>query len=578
MAAIQLSGLVSGFDWKSFVDQMIELERAPITTLESEQTDNTLKTTSLDAVETRLNDLKEASEALNVDGLFTARSATTTSATSWTTSASAGTATGSYTIAVSQLATKASRTGTSDIGQGLSTTSNVSALTLASLPTATAVTAGTFSINGAQVTIALTDSLQDVFDKINTATSGDITASYNAGTDKISLTSGTSTQIVLGAANDTSNFLSVAKLSNNDTATTTSSGALGSVSLNATLTNAKLRTAITGVDSNGAGSFTINGVSISYDVDTDSITSIMKRINDSSAGVAATYDATADRMVLTNKTTGDTGIAISEDAGGVLGALGLTASTLTRGKDTLFTVNGGATRSSHGTTLDATAHGITGLSVTVNSASTDTITVASNSETARDAIDTFISAFNSVQSYISSQTAISQKNGKVTTSTLSDNREVQEWARSLRSLAFKTIGTGTIDRLEKLGIDFSGTDSSLTIKDETKLTNALENDSASVESFFRSSSTGFAAQFNSFFTSVLGITGSGGGLDRQTEQLTKRNTAIDTQIADIERRLVQRRALLESGFIAMETAQSKLKQMQTQLTNSFGSSSSSSSS
>ena len=33
-----ISGLASGFDWKSFVDQMVTVERAPQTTMKDEQT------------------------------------------------------------------------------------------------------------------------------------------------------------------------------------------------------------------------------------------------------------------------------------------------------------------------------------------------------------------------------------------------------------------------------------------------------------------------------------------------------------------------------------------------------------
>ena len=38
----------------------------------------------------------------------------------------------------------------------------------------------------------------------------------------------------------------------------------------------------------------------------------------------------------------------------------------------------------------------------------------------------------------------------------------------------------------------------------------------------------------------------------------------------LDRYLAQRRSQLEAGFMAMESAQSKMTQMQTQLTNAFG--------
>ena len=82
---------------------------------------------------------------------------------------------------------------------------------------------GTFTVNGHPVTIALTDSLADVFTKISTATGGHVTGAYDPtpGVDGIKLTSDNG-ELVLGAANDTSNFTLAMKLANTGTATASS--------------------------------------------------------------------------------------------------------------------------------------------------------------------------------------------------------------------------------------------------------------------------------------------------------------------------------------------------------------------
>ena len=69
------------------------------------------------------------------------------------------------------------------------------------------ITAGTFSVNGAQVAVTTSESLQDVFAAISTATGGNVTASYDPTTDKVTMASA-SGPVVLGADNDSSNFLS----------------------------------------------------------------------------------------------------------------------------------------------------------------------------------------------------------------------------------------------------------------------------------------------------------------------------------------------------------------------------------
>ncbi len=572
MAGLQLSGLASGFDWKSLVDSLMELERAPITRLQAEKTVNDRKVSALSGLNTRLAELKTATTALKTSGLFNGRSAaSTTTNSNWLATASSGTATGNYTFNILELATNTRRVGANDVGMGIAPTADVSGVTLATLPTSTAVKAGTFTVNGSAITVDLTDSLADVFTEISTATGGTVTAAYNPATDRIELNS--ASEIVLGAANDTSNFLAVTRLGNNGTGTVSSTTALGTTRLSTPLVDARLKNAITAVDGSGAGSFSINGVSITYNVNTDSLSSILARINSSSAGVSASFDSMNDRVVLTNKTTGDVGLSVSEAAGGFLDAIGLTSSsTLERGKNARYTVNGGPELSSASNTLDGGSHGIEGLSVTARSQTSESIAVTANTAAMRTAIDTFITKFNAVQTYIDEQTKVTTSNGKVTAALLSSNREIQEWARTLRTSAFGSIAglDGTIKRLDDLGIDFTSGTSNLTVKDASKLDAALLNNAGDIERFFNLDSTGFSAKFLTFIDNTTGLTGTGGALGSQTTALNNSSKNIDEQIAAIERQLVQRRSQMEAGFIAMETAQAQLQQMQAQLTNAFG--------
>ncbi len=62
--------------------------------------------------------------------------------------------------------------------------------------------------------------------------------------------------------------------------------------------------------------------------------------------------------------------------------------------------------------------------------------------------------------------------------------------------------------------------------------------------------------------------------DDQKTRINKANTSIDEQIAAIERHLEQRRALMESAFIQMENAQSKIQRQQSALNGMMNQSSS----
>ncbi|MEO5959536.1 MAG: flagellar filament capping protein FliD [Opitutaceae bacterium] len=565
----QLSGLASGFDWKSMVERLMSIEHLPADRLAAEKARNLQKVTALATLGTKLTALQDSATALGADGAFGIRTAaSTTTASTWSGSAGATTPIGSYKINVSQLATAARREGAFDIGSAISPTSDVSGTTLANLPIGSAITEGKFTVNGQQITVALTDSLDTVFQAIATATSNAVTASYDPVADKITLT-GTG-EVVLGAGNDTSNILAALKLGNNGTPSVTSATRLGTVKTSAPLAAANLGTTITAIDVAGNGAFAINGVSIAYNVNTDTLSGIVAKINQAGAGVTANYDPSNDRVSITNNGTGDIGISVSETAGGLLGALGLTTGgTLVHGENAEFTLNDGATLTSASNTFDATAHGIAGLNVTVNSEGTQTIQVAADTKAMRAKIDDYIAKFNDVQTYLDTVTKVTPAaNGKVTAAILADNREIQAWGTSLRNLAFNAVsGSSVITRLDDLGIDFKAGTSNLEIKEGTKLDAALRDKSTNVDAFFHSATTGFSAIFKTF---LAGVT------TRNTTQQTNlnaNNTSLDIQIAEIERRLEQRRAVMESAFIAMETAQSRLQSQQAALTNAFSSNS-----
>jgi flagellar hook-associated protein 2 len=545
----------------------MELERAPINRLEREQTTNTQRSTALRDLNVKLAALQTASTNLKDQTLFSGRTATSaTSGSTWKLSPSAGATAGSYQIAVSQLATRARRDGALDITQGIAATSDVAGVTLATMRTAGTVTAGSFTINGTKVTVATTDTLKDVFDAIADATDNDVTATYDPVTDKVTLDSVSNTPIVLGASNDSSNFLQVMKLANNGADNVASYGSLGATRTTTTLANSGLKTAITAVDGAGAGTFTINGVAIDYNVNTDTLGQVMKRINASSAGVNASYDAVNDRMVLANTTTGDLGISLSESAGGILGALGLTTGyTAVRGDNAEFSVDGGPTLISSSNTLDATAHGITGLSITVDTETTQTLTVAADTAKMRGKIDAFITAYNAVGTYLEEKTKITSANGKVTTAVLASNRDVQAWSREMRNLAFDAISglSGTIDRLDDLGIDLNR-EGVMSIKDTTKLDAALADHPSDVEAFFTTATTGFASKFDTLLDKLIDT-----GDDAQ-KRLTATNSDLDRQISDLERRLTQQRELLTNSFISMESAQSRIQQQSSAISNAFG--------
>ena len=169
-----VSGLASGFDWRTFVDQIGEVERAPQKRLLLEQGLIEQRKNAYGAIKTQLAVLQNRLTALKDPSLFDSRSSSISDESVAAVTASPGAPLGQFTFNFTQLASAAKLNGTANIGRSLSATNDVSAVVLSDAGFTTSVTAGTFTVNGKQVTIETTNTLQEVFDAISTATGGTI--------------------------------------------------------------------------------------------------------------------------------------------------------------------------------------------------------------------------------------------------------------------------------------------------------------------------------------------------------------------------------------------------------------------
>jgi len=366
-ASLAVSGLASGMNWTSIVQELGNAERSPEIQWQNQQTTIAAQNAAYTTIETDLQSLQTDAQTLLDPSFFNSVVATSSSPAVASANAGSGTPVGNFSFNISQLATAAQVNGATGVSQKLVPDGIPADVTIGTAGFATAVTDGTFTVNGKQVNISSSDSLQQVFDHIATATGNAVTASYDPTKDEIKLTS--SSAITLGSATDTSNFLQVAQLYNtnggtsNNTGTITSASALGHAKLSATLANAGLGTTVSDGGS-GNGAFTINGVTVNYNATTDSLQDVLNNINASAAGVTASYDPVNNRFVLANNTTGDMGIAMQDVTGNLLAATGLSGGTLNNGKNLLYTLNGGSQQLvSQSNTIASSSSGIQGLTV-----------------------------------------------------------------------------------------------------------------------------------------------------------------------------------------------------------------------
>jgi flagellar hook-associated protein 2 len=554
-------------DWQTTVQELATAERAPETQWKATQTTINNQNSAFTSIQGDLALLQTDMQSLQDPSLYESSAATTSNSSVATATAASGTTPGSYAFNISQLATAALITGTSNISQSLSPDGNLSAITVGTAGFATPVTAGTFTVDGNQITLNTTDSLQQVFDNIATATNNTVTASYDSGTDKITLTSSDNSEIVLGSAADTSNFLQVAGLYNNQSGSVSSNAALGRLQLSASMANADLATVITDGGS-GQGQFTINGVSISYDASTDSVQDVLDRINGSSAGVTASYDSLNNRFLLTNNSTGDVGITMQDVTGNFLAATGLSAGTLTRGQNLLYTLNGSSQQFvSQSNTIAQASSTISGLSVTAVGTGQVTVNVNHDTSGITAAIQNFIKDYNAVQSYISSQqTVTTASDGTVTAGLLTGDQTADDIASSLRSLSFSggfaPGSSNTISTLSALGIQTNSKDNTLSLSDTTALDSALANNLNGVKAFFSDPTNGLATQLNNYINSAIGDNGT---LLVHEGTLSSQSGDITTQISNLENKITSDTSQWTTEFENMEQAQAQVNQELTYL-------------
>ncbi len=573
MAGIDLSvsGLASGFDWKSVVDQLTAVERQPQVKVRSEQADIAKRRDALGQLATRLSDLKKKAEALREPSMYASRTASSSDEKIVTATAAGDAVTGGFQLAVTTVATAAAwrsnNTGIFSQVHGTDITRNSGGTpTLGSINWGPTLTDGTVSLSvkdmtsGAMTTAAITVSsgstMADLFSAIHAATG--IEATYSATTDTVTFTPPAGSSVILGAPNDTSNLLGCLKLFTPaipGSAAESTSG-IGSLRLAASLAAQPLSNAV----SPASGAFTINGTEVSYST-SDTLASLLANINASDSGVIATYDQSANQVVLRNKEPGNRGITVADSTGNLMSALGILSGTLTEGTDLEFSINGGATQRSRSNTITETDSGLTGVTFTAKQTGIATVATDVDTATMSKAITDFMTAASSVQTLISSLTVSNRDAaGRVTSGVLAYDQTVFQLGSTLRSLMMPvTSGPSSVIRsLEDLGFATSGYSNEITVASAAKLKEALASNLSDVKAYLSTASTGLASKVVDFAGPM--VDEINGTIPTRQKALTEQSKRLDDQLEAMERRVQSNRERLLASFRAMEAAQARSNQ------------------
>lgn len=558
-------GLITGLDSNTIISQLVSIYKQPETRMTKQITALQAQQSALRDMRTQLLSLQYKAQDFKFSSFFSYNTTTSESTVATAQATSENPVMGNFLVDITQLATATVGKSSAYLGASIDP-----AATLENSGISTTIQSGTFSINGVSFTVdPTTQSLNSVISAINSSAAG-VTAAYDSVTDKVSLTNTTaaSTAIInMGGSDDTSNLLDVLGLrtANQHTGATgsttvASTGHLGQVNPATQLNQVRFASGVLTSES-----FTINGVSISVDPTTDSLSDVIGRINSSDAGVTASYDASTDGLRLVSKTLGSR--TISFGTGGTNNLLKVThldTATQTAGSDAQYSVNGGPVQTSN--TNDAT-DAISGVTVHFLSTGKTTIGINSNDDDVVTKVKAFLEAYNTVADKLSSLTAT--KGALAGDSSLTD---IGAWMRTnFLSNVSGVSGSykGLIDIGVGTGATFDSTQVAHLSLDEEKFRKALLDDRSNVKNLITNEDgTGVADTLYSYLNSATQITGflnqramANGTIDQQIKDLNAQIDRMDERAAMYETRLRNQFTRLETMSSSMQSQASSLSRL-----------------
>lgn len=490
-----ISGLASGIDWATIIDQIIQVNQKSVKILDDNETDYKNKLKSWQDFNTKLLSLQASAKTLkdgsgfNIFSTSATSSSSTVSASNILTASTTSSANpGTYSVVVSQLAQA----------------KKISGSTFTSTTTALGYS-GEFLVNGRVVKVDSTDTLTNIRDKISNTNSGSNASKVTA---TILSVSGTDNRLILssdttGATGFDLQDASSANVLQNLGLITSSNSIKNSVTNGATSDKFTSSTttikSLYGLTSPQSGNITIEGVSLSIDLSTDTLTTIKDSINNNTsiqtAGVTASIvtstadDGTTKYQLQISKSGGTPSFTDTNNILQTLGILkGATASQLTAGQDASLSVDGvSMTRTSN--TISDAIQGVTLNLSGANNSITITMNINRDIDKVKTNINKFASDYNQIAQYINEQFTY-DANKKQAKGVLMGDTTLLSVLSDVRSNVAGTI-TGlpsTMNILSQAGLNFDSK-GNLTVDDST-LTSKLSTDFSAVRRLFVAEGTG----------------------------------------------------------------------------------------
>ncbi|WP_374480008.1 flagellar filament capping protein FliD [Zoogloea sp.] len=310
---------------------------------------------------------------------------------------------------------------------------------------------------------------------------------------------------------------------------------------------------------------------INLDSSQNTLAAVRDAINNANAGASATIvtDTTGKQNLLLTATTGGTankvtlgGTAtfvdpanyVDENNPGTPIAAGSAFTQTQAATDAVVKIQGVSIATSGNTIANA----LDGINLTVSKTGSTTLTVSRDTSDLKDKLNTFVTAYNNLNSSIKSLGAYdaTTKTAAVLNGDTS-LRTIQSQVRAALTGTPASLSSNAYKTLSSLGISFQS-DGSLTV-DSTKFDKAANTDFSAV-------ATAIGAYGSALKTTTTDLLGTGGVISSRTDGLTASTKSISKQIDALNNRLTIIEQTYRAQFTALDTTMASMNTTSTYLT------------
>ena len=264
-----------------------------------------------------------------------------------------------------------------------------------------------------------------------------------------------------------------------------------------------------------------------------------------SKGISANVltDANGSRLVIGSQTTGKgTDITVSGDSE--------LATGYSAGKPPVnaeYTIDDIAMESSSNKITSA----ISGVTLELLDTKPSTITVASNTDTLKTSVQSFVTAYNALLTSINTQTKVTATGDAATTTAgaLTGDASMRQLVNGLRGELLQNSGTSSVGNLAQMGISTDQKTGLLTL-DDTKWKAAVATPNGAIE--IAKVFTGDTGLITRMTKATESYVGTAGLLATRATDLNTKLTDLTTQQSDLDRRMESMKTTLTAKYTAMD--------------------------